>query len=444
MSGIWRASTAIGAERSARVRRVLATVSMVMVTLAAPVAVLAIFSGEGSAATPPGSVGKAVAAVSPSWSSDWADSSFCTSKYDSPYMGVTFDGVAVCGTTSNASGTSNEQGGITYNGVTLDSVGFQCVELAARYLYYTTGDVPPQVNGDDFATAVHNEYNSIPVYPNGTAGQPYAPGDIVSFTGNAGTPVAGIGHVAVVTASTENSSGNGTVTIMEENAAKSPQETLEVDDWSLQPGAGEWVTPYDFDALATGLPTSYEVAFQANTGSLYTYSPFAGTINLNLGMMASTSPSTAAVSGGYEIAFQSNTGSLYAVGAAGSNNLGLGVMTGTSPSIAAGAGGYEIAFQANTGSLYTYSPSAGAVNLNLGVLAGTSPSIAAVPGGYEIAFQANTGSLYAVGAAGSSNLNLGVMAGTSPSIAAYRAATRSPSRPTREAFTPSARRAAAT
>ncbi|HEV7958400.1 MAG TPA: CHAP domain-containing protein, partial [Acidimicrobiales bacterium] len=198
-------------------------------------------------------------------SSDWADSSFCSSEYDSLYMGVTFNGVAVCGTTSNASGTSNEQGDITYNGVTLDSIGFQCVELASRYLYFTTGDIPPQVNGDDFATAVHEDYKSIPLVPNGTADQPYLPGDIVSFIGNAGTSLAGIGHVAVVTQSTENSSGNGTVTMMEENAADSPQETLSVENWSLLPGAGEFVTPYDFDALASNSPVTTTSASTAPT-----------------------------------------------------------------------------------------------------------------------------------------------------------------------------------
>ena len=71
------------------------------------------------------------------------------------------------------------------------------------------------------------------------------------------------------------------------------------------------------------------------------------------GMRAGTSPSIAALStGGYEMAFQANTGSLWSVGSDQHGSWGYGMMAGTSPSIAAlSTGGYEMAFQANTGSL---------------------------------------------------------------------------------------------
>jgi hypothetical protein len=159
----------------------------------------------------------------------------------------------------------------------------------------------------------------------------------------------------------------------------------------------------------------FETAFQANTGSLW-MTGSAGGKNWSLGMAAGTSPSIAAVNGGYEIAFQANTGSLWTVGTAGSKNWGLGMAAGTSPSITGlSGGGYEVAFQANTGSLYT-AGTAGSRSWSLGMDAGTSPSITAVSGGYEIAFQANTGSLYTAGTAGSRSWSLGMDAGTSPSI----------------------------
>ena len=66
-----------------------------------------------------------------SWPSDWADSSFC-STIGVRYMGNSFDGVAACGDQYRNS-SSNTQGEISYKGVEFDSVGFQCVELAARY-----------------------------------------------------------------------------------------------------------------------------------------------------------------------------------------------------------------------------------------------------------------------------------------------------------------------
>jgi cell wall-associated NlpC family hydrolase len=124
-----------------------------------------------------------------------------------------------------------------------------------------------------------------------------------------------------------------------------------------------------------------------------------------------------ATSGGFEVAFQANTGSLWSVGASNHGNWSQGMMAGTSPSITAlSGGGYEMAFQANTGDLITIG-SAGNKNWRLGMMHGTSPSIAGLSGGgFEVAFQANTGSLWSVGASNHGAWNLGMMSNTSPSI----------------------------
>ena len=66
------------------------------------------------------------------------------------------------------------------------------------------------------------------------------------------------------------------------------------------------------------------------------------------GMMAGTSPS---INDGGEIAFQANTGSLWTLGSGGGGDSGAGMMAGTSPSINDISG--EVAFQANTGNLWT-------------------------------------------------------------------------------------------
>jgi hypothetical protein len=51
-------------------------------------------------------------------------------------------------------------------------------------------------------------------------------------------------------------------------------------------------------------------------------------------MLAGTSPSIAALpSGGYEVAFQANTGNLWTVGSADNGDHKLGMLAGTSPSI---------------------------------------------------------------------------------------------------------------
>jgi hypothetical protein len=179
-------------------------------------------------------------------------------------------------------------------------------------------------------------------------------------------------------------------------------------DWGLGMMAG---TSPSIIALPGG---GYEVAFQANTGNLWTVGEDDHG-EWDAGMMAGTSPSIIALpGGGYEVAFQANTGKLWTLSA---GDTGFRMMAGTSPSIfALPGGGFEVAFQANTGNLWTIGDEKyGDRDWDLGMMAGTSPSIGALHGGgYELAFQANTGNLWTIGAG---DTGFGMMAGTSPRIA---------------------------
>jgi surface antigen len=173
------------------------------------------------------------------WASQasWAGSSFCAS-YNVRYMGTTYNGVAACG---NAY-PNNYQGEISYKGVEFDSVGFQCVELAARYFYVRTGKAPPLVqDASDFAyyLGADDGYN---VYPSGLTGvtstyqSSLAPGQIVSMWSSSDE----VGHVAVVTA-VNVSNGNGTITVMDENAAASGTDTITVTNGTMN---YEGIYPY--------------------------------------------------------------------------------------------------------------------------------------------------------------------------------------------------------
>ncbi len=87
--------------------------------------------------------------------------------------------------------------------------------------------------------------------------------------------------------------------------------------------------------------------------------------------------------GGYEIAFQANTGILWTVlpnqsGVPVGASTGLGMKAGTSPAIAGVPGGTEIAFQANTGALWFVPPSGVGAPTSQSVKDGTSPSISLV------------------------------------------------------------------
>lgn len=167
----------------------------------------------------------------------------------------------------------------------------------------------------------------------------------------------------------------------------------------------------------------FEVAYQGNLGSLcvYTGPNGGGGISLNLGMMAGSSPSIAALAdgGGYEIAFQANTGYLWEVGAVDDGATAYTLMSTTSPSITAlGSAGFEVAFQSASGHLAeTGSTDTGVTSL--GMMQGTDPAITELTGGgFEVAFQADTGVLWEVGAVDLGAVNRGMMAGTSPAIAA--------------------------
>jgi len=175
------------------------------------------------------SSGKAVwASKSSTPPGDWAGSSFCAS-YHVPYMGTTFDGVSACGDPYDGT-SSNTQGRITYNGVLLDSVGFQCVELAARYFYYVTGSKPPLANGGAYAWAVHSAYSKYGISPGGANGgvssyqSTLVPGDIISMWNSSDE----VGHVAVVISVSLNSSQTGTIGVIDENSGASGSDAITV------------------------------------------------------------------------------------------------------------------------------------------------------------------------------------------------------------------------
>ena len=162
----------------------------------------------GAAAVPASAVGA------------WAGSSFCAGFSGSSYSGISYDGVAGC--------DGPLTGTIKYNGVTFDTAGWNCVELAARYLYAATGSVPPEVPAAaNVAQKYHAAFAKYPVYPasGGTSafGSSIADGDIISMWG--GPSAQSFGHVAIVIDVSGVSGGNGRIKLLEENGAGSTSTT---------------------------------------------------------------------------------------------------------------------------------------------------------------------------------------------------------------------------
>jgi hypothetical protein len=157
---------------------------------------------------------------------DWAGPSFCSSHYSQPALSYSNWGVTPCGQPFNPSG-SNDQGPIKYQGFTIDSVGFQCVELAARYFWFDTTRKPPHpLHAKDFVAALHSEYPQYAVTGNtDTFSSSLKPGQIISM--GDGTNDSADGHVGVVTAVSV-SNGKGTITMMDENASATGKDTITV------------------------------------------------------------------------------------------------------------------------------------------------------------------------------------------------------------------------
>jgi cell wall-associated NlpC family hydrolase len=301
---------------------------------------------------------------------------------------------------THGSGNGNGQADYCGNNST---VGFDCSGLVMYALYQATGG------------AVQLPHNSGSQAGYGTVvstSGPFQAGDVLFFGGSSASTAEHVGIFisgdTMIDANTAwGSYGDGTM-----------QRSISGTEHAL-PLVG--VRRFAGTSTATGstAPSNgYEVAFQANTGNLWTV----GTDqhgDWGLGMMPGTSPAiTRLTTGGYEVAFQANTGNLWVAGAAGTGDLRLGMMNGTSPAITAlPNGGYEVAFQANTGNLWTVGTDQHG-DWGLGMMNGTSPAIAALPtGGYQVAFQANTGNLWVAGAGGTGDFHLGMMNRTSPAIA---------------------------
>ena len=238
MGGIWSASTAMGTLRSSRVRRGLAAVA---IGLSASVVVLASSPGKAWAATPTAGYGEG--------------SGFCSSAVPGgSTLGASYDNVYACGPANN-NGTGYEvPAGGSYQGFFEDSdYEFQCVELANRFVFDVWNLQPisgGSLDGADYASTLSSE-RGVTLVANGTAGQPYLPGDVVSFTGSG---ALADGHVAVVMSSTYSAGdgGNYSVTLLQEDASANGEASATVTDWSMGDPSGSEVTPSNFDALASG------------------------------------------------------------------------------------------------------------------------------------------------------------------------------------------------
>ena len=128
------------------------------------------------------------------------------------------------------------------------TAGYQCVEFSERYLYDRYGvAMDVATNGDQVAAHYATDFPGLfRVIRNGAAGQPPAPGDVLSLSTAPGFDSVSGGHTAVVQAADVDAAGNGTVTVVEENGSAAGVTRLAVTGWTVRyPGFRylEWLAP---------------------------------------------------------------------------------------------------------------------------------------------------------------------------------------------------------
>ncbi len=178
-------------------------------------------------------------------------------------LGASYLGVPVCGPRPAVDGSPNVQWGRAGWG----EAEWQCVEVAQRFMAQVYGTVAYGANGSQVVNNYRASYGGGLVrINNGTVGKAPQPGDIVSFT----TPKNPYGHVVVVTSSTVDGNGNGTVTMLSQNDTATGWRTLPVTAWTMS-GFGS-LTPYAWlhDPAGRGNPLA-DGTFVRVTGTAAVY-----------------------------------------------------------------------------------------------------------------------------------------------------------------------------
>jgi hypothetical protein len=258
MRAIFRAARAGRASRRGRLKsRVAAVLVAGVVTSAVAMGApdpLAVSSAQASLRA---SVPRAGYGEGPGFCSSAVPGGYTLPKADPP---ASFDNVYACGPASNRGTGYEVPASGSYAGFFEDSYyEFQCVELANRFVFDIWGLQPikgKSLDGADYAATLSSE-RSVQLEKNGTAGQPYLPGDIVSFTGSG---AQADGHVAVVMSSTYAPGDGGTysVTLLQENASP-VVASAKVAGWSMGDPSGSRVTPRNFDAIDAIWGKAFEV-----------------------------------------------------------------------------------------------------------------------------------------------------------------------------------------
>ncbi len=184
--------------------------------------------------------------------------------------GATWFGLEACGPRPGYG--EGPDVGARFPGSSWGVLEWECVELSMRYMDLAWGVHPYPANGKDVVwnyASTHNQFNpSGPaleaISNNGNGPLPQA-GDVLSYGAT-----SSFGHTSVVTAVNVNTSGNGSVTVLEENASASGWAAVPVTSWVLggyDGGVSGWLHNPGFQPV----PSNARAAMRATDGSTRTF-----------------------------------------------------------------------------------------------------------------------------------------------------------------------------
>lgn len=176
----------------------------------------------------------------PPWWQGTCDDERSGADPSSAPLGAAWDGLVACGPGPNEGGYDSL---VNFYPGAWGEFEWECVELSMRWMYLAWGVPPYPANGNQVVDN-YAEYNpngpKLTVVKNGTKGVPPEPGDVLELDdGDA------YGHTEVVTASSVNSLGDGSVRVLTENLS-SPTNgaaTLPVSNWVV---GGDFGTVVDW------------------------------------------------------------------------------------------------------------------------------------------------------------------------------------------------------
>lgn len=166
-----------------------------------------------------------LSAPPPWWSGDCDYNHYAAGSGQGSFrLGATYLGMPTCGPRPIAGGVDVL---VNFFPGAWGEYEWECVELVMRYLYQGFGIPPYPGNGNQ--VVANYQGSALQKIANPTQGVAPQPGDVLSYG-----PDTTFGHASVVAASNVNSSGNGTITVVEENNSPGGTSTLNVSGWYVQ------------------------------------------------------------------------------------------------------------------------------------------------------------------------------------------------------------------